>query len=119
MRVSSSDVNHFVPAHNRIWSPDRWDPLYPHYDLPPDARADPARAKETLVRRYIVEYNQQLKALQAGMPERVLLLATEQLDSPATRAQIADFLQLEVGSQSIRRNVGRDWDAGSADGLYF
>ena len=53
------------------------------------------------------------------MPDRVLLLATEDLDSPATRAQITDFLQLQVGAQPIRRNVGRDWDAGSVDGLYF
>ena len=119
MRVSSSDVNHFVPAHNRIWPPDRWDPLYPHYDLPADARRNPARAKESLARRYIVEYNQQLKRLEASMPDRVLLLATEDLDSPATRAQITDFLQLQVGAQPIRRNVGRDWDAGSVDGLYF
>jgi hypothetical protein len=119
MKVSSADVNHFVPAHNRIWSPDRWDPLYPHYDLPEAARQDPTAAKETLVRRYILEYNERLMSLAARMPDRVLLLATEELDFPSTRARISDFLQMSVGSDQIRRNVGRDWDAASADYLYF
>lgn len=119
MKVSPADVNHFVPAHNRIWVPDRWDPLYPHYDLPGEARRSPALAKEILVRRYIAEYNQRLKMLQARLPDRVLLLATEDLDLPSTREKISEFVQLKVSTTQIRQNVGRDSDAGSVDGLYF
>jgi hypothetical protein len=119
MTVSSSDCNHFVPAHNRIWSPDRWDPLYPHYELPDDAQRDPTHAKEALVRYYIEQYNRRLKALQARLPDRILLLATEELDSPGTRARISEFLQLPVGTARIHHNAGRDWDCASADGLYF
>ena len=119
MSVSPPDINHFVPSHNRIWPPDRWDPFYPHYELPPDARLNPMRSKEQLVRRFIEEYNQQLHSLAARLPERVLLLSTAELDWPSTRRRISEFLQLPVATAQIHRNVGRDWDTGSVDGLYF
>jgi hypothetical protein len=119
MRVSPADVNHFAPSRNRIWPADRWDPFYPHYELPAEARQNPTRTKEHLVRRYIEEYDQRLKLLAARLPDRMLLLSTEDLDSPSTRARISEFVQLRVGTAQIRHNVGRDWDAGSPDGLYF
>jgi hypothetical protein len=119
MSVSPPDINHFVSSHNRIWPPDRWDPLYPHYELPADARQNRTRTKEQLIRRYVEEYNQRLKILAARLPERILLLSTEELDSPTARARISEFVQLRVSTDPIRLNVSRDWDAGSADGLYF
>ena len=119
MSVSPADINHFVPSHNRIWPPDRWDSLYPHYELPADARQNPTRTKEHLVRRYIEEYNQRLKILAARQPERILLLSTENLDSPSERARISEFVQLRVRTARISLNVSRDSDAGPADGLYF
>jgi hypothetical protein len=118
-RVSPADVNHFVAGHNRIWPPDRWDPLYPHYELPPDARQHPRRAKEMLTRRYIEEYNQRMTQLASRLPDRILLLSTDELDSAHARARISEFLQLRVGTDQIRYNVGRDSDPGSADGVYF
>jgi hypothetical protein len=119
MQVSAPDVNHFVGPHNRIWRPDRWDPLYPHYDVPQQATQNPTRAKEMLVRRYIDEYNQRLRTLAKRLPDRVLLLSTDQLDLPSARVRISEFLQLQVATCPIRYNVGRDWDLASADGLYF
>jgi len=77
------------------------------------------RAKEQLVRRYIEEYNQRLHSLAQRLPERILLLSTAELDSPSTRRRISEFLQLPVATVQIRHNVGRDWDTGSVDGLYF
>jgi hypothetical protein len=119
VQVSHADTNHFVPPHNGIWLPDRWDPLYPHYDLPEGARRNPQQVLEQLVRRYVVEYNERLHALAARLPDRVLLLQTEELDRKATRRRIADFVGLPVGSTHVRLNVGTQSDVPSTDDLYF
>ena len=119
MRVSPADVNHFVAGHNWIWPTDRWDPLYPHYELPPNARQNPTQAKETLTRRYIEEYNNRMRLLASRLPDRILLLSTHDLDSPHARARISEFLQLSVGTDQIRHNVGLDSDPASVDGFYF
>ena len=119
MRVSPPDVNHWVAPYNGIWPADRWDPLYPHYELPAGARRDPRRAKEELAYRYVTEYNERLETLAARMPERVLLLRTEDLDLPATRRRISEFLDMTVGLSALRLNVDTDSDAPSADELYF
>ncbi len=119
MSVSPSDVNHFVTSHNHIWPPDRWDPFYPHYELPAKAHQNPTRAKRDVIMRYVEDYNRRLKALAERVPGRVLLLRTEELDSAGTRSAIANFLQLPVAATQIRYNVGRDSDSGSPGGLYY
>jgi hypothetical protein len=118
MTVSPEDVNHWVVAHNRIWPDDAWDPLYPHYDLPEDAQHRRRQVKEMLVRRYVVEYNERLRQLAARMPERVLLIRTEELDLPQTRLALSEFLGLPIGLASVRLNVGFDGGP-SPDSMYF
>jgi hypothetical protein len=119
VRVTHADTNHFVPPHNRIWLTDRWDRLYPHYDMPDGARRNPRQAKEQLIRRYVVEYNERLHALAARLSDRMLLLRTEELDLAATRRRISEFVGLPVGLSEMRLNVRRQTDSPSADDHYF
>lgn len=119
MKVSPADINHWVSPYSGIWRDDKWDPLYPHYDLPEGARRSPAKAKEDLVRRYVVEYNDRLRQIAARMPDRVLLLRTEELDIPSTRRRISEFVGLPVGTSKVHLNRGTDADRPSADGFYF
>jgi hypothetical protein len=87
--------------------------------LPEGARRYPVKAKEDLVRRYVVEYNDRLRQLAARMPDRVLLLRTEELDTPATRRRISEFVGLPVGTAKVHLNMGTDADCPSADRFYF
>jgi hypothetical protein len=119
MKVSPQDLNHWVAPYNHIWLTDRWDPLYPHYEMPLAAKRDPRGAKADLVRRYVSDYNRRLDALAAALPDRVLLLRTEELDLPETRERIAEFIGLPVGTAPVRLNIGIDSDTPSADDLYF
>lgn len=119
MAVSPNDINHWVAPHNGIWPDDAWDPLYPHYDLPDDAERRPRQAKELLLRRYVVEYNERLRQLAARMPDRVLLLRTEDLDLRRTRRALSEFLGVPVGLAPIHLNVGVDDDPASPDHRYF
>jgi hypothetical protein len=108
MAVSPPDVNHWVAPHNHIWPADKWDPLYPHYELPPDARRDPAHAKAQLIHRYVREYNERLTALADRYAGRILLLRTEQLDRAETRHEIGRFLGHAVEFETVRLNERRD-----------
>jgi hypothetical protein len=119
MQVSPADINHFVAPYNRVWLSDRWDPLYPHYEVPGDAKRNPAMAKEQLVRRYVREYNERLHALAARLPDRVLLLRTEELDLPKTREELSRFIGLPVSLEPRRLNIGVDSDSSSVDDIYF
>lgn len=66
MKVSPQDLNHRVAPYNHIWLTDRWDPLYPHCEMPLAAKRDRRGAKADLVRRYVSDYNRRLGALAAG-----------------------------------------------------
>jgi len=92
--------------HNGLWNTNRWSTTRPAYRPPASAKADPDAAKVDLIRRYVVEYNERLRTLAARTPERFLLLATEELDSVATRQKIGDFLNLPVTETAVRLNVG-------------
>lgn len=112
--------NHWVPPYTHFWLGDQWDPCFPNYDLPPEAKRDLGGAREALIRRYVAEYNARLQALAALNPRRLLLLRTEDLDLPATRDAISEFLGLPVTRQGIRlNNHGTIDDTPSADDLYF
>ena len=108
MAVSPEDVNHWIAPYSGIWPADKWDPLYPHYDLPRDARRNRRRAKESLVRRYVSEYNDALAALAARHPDRMLLLRTETLDLTMTRHEIEQFVGLPIGLEKVHLNRGID-----------
>jgi len=100
-----------VEPHNGLWNQTRWSATHPAYAPPPGARADRGAAKQALIRRYVAEYNQRLATLAAGTPERLLLVATEELDSATTRRKIGEFIGLPVSESVIRLNVGSTADA--------
>lgn len=105
------NFNYWVVPRNRIWQYDRWYPTHPNYPLPPHARRSPASAKEGLIRRYVTEYNDRLKQLAAEMPQRILLLRTEELNLPKTRERISHFLGASVGGEAVHLNVNTIADA--------
>jgi hypothetical protein len=106
-RIMKPSWNSFANAHNGIWQTYHDDPLRPHYELPENARKDPDAARESLMRRYFTDYNNRLKALAERMPERMLLLRTEELSEPSTLGKISQFLGLRVIEVPIHRNIGR------------
>ena len=97
--------NHWVPPHNHIWPHDRWDPAYPHYDVPENAKVDRRQALRDLITRYVVEYNCAMKELETKLRGRFLLLRTEDLDSQSARQLIADFVEVPIGSSRLHLNV--------------
>ena len=80
MKVTERWINHWAAPHNGIWLQDNWSPTYPAYPVPKDARADRDAAKLASIRAYVQEYNARMKALAAALPERVLLLRTDELE---------------------------------------
>jgi hypothetical protein len=106
IRSKNRDFNHWVVPHNRIWHCDSWHPTYPSYELPKGARRDSAAAKRDLIRRYVVEYNDKLRAIAAARPDRLLVLRTEELDAPESRDKISDHIGFPVSAPSLRLNHG-------------
>jgi hypothetical protein len=98
-------------AHNGVWHATRWNATRPGYALPEGARDQPDEAKVELIRRYVVEYNDGMRAFRARLPDRFMLLATEQLDAPATREEIGRFIASPVTAATVRVNVGDADDA--------
>ncbi len=66
-----------------------------------------------------MEYNARLQALAERLPDRILLLRTEELDLPATRQKISEFVRLPVGLSKVRLNVCTQMATPSEDDLYF
>jgi hypothetical protein len=102
--------NPYANPHNGIWQTYHGDPLCPHYELPENARKNPEAARESLMRRYFTDYNNRLQALAERMPERLLLLRTEELSEPSTLRKISQFLGLRLAEFPIHRNRGRQED---------
>lgn len=98
-------LNHWVPPYNHIWQHDRWDPTYPHYDVPENASIDRRRALRDLITRYVVDYNCKMKELEAKLPGRFVLFRTEDLDNQSTRQRLADYLEMPIGSSDFHLNV--------------
>ena len=107
IKLSVASFNPFAIPHNGIWQSYRDYPCYPHYELPENARKNPDAARESLIRRYLTDYNNRLKALAERMPERILLLRTEELSAPSTLRAISQFLGLRIAEVPIHRNLGR------------
>jgi hypothetical protein len=110
--------NPWAIPHNGIWQTYRGDPCFPHFELPENARKDPVAARESLVGRYVTDYNNRLKALAERMPERMLLLRTEELREPSTLREISQFLSLRIAEVPIHRNLGRK-ESNPESGLWF
>lgn len=113
MKIIPKTDNRWVAPYNGIWVSELWDPTYPHYEIPADARRDPDAAKRAHIRRYVVEYNERMRALAERDPERILLLRTEDLDDPATRQTISAFVGVPLAEESVRLNVHTSHDSSS------
>lgn len=92
--------------HSGVWESTYWSPMNPAYVEPDWAKSDPGGAKRFLIRRNVTEHNARLEALAARYPDRLLLVRTEELDKPETRAAIERFVGLPVTRSIIRRNTG-------------
>lgn len=119
MGVLPEDVNCWVAPYSGIWRSHVWDPIMPHFGLPEGASHEPMWAKEQLVRRYVSSYHERLSALSKRWPERVLLLHTEELDVPATRRRISEFIGQRVDTSPIHLNIAVTTDIPSVDDAYF
>jgi hypothetical protein len=110
IKVAAPRFNPWAMPHNGIWLAYRDDLGVPHFELPENARDNPDEARESMIRRYITDYNDRLKALAQRMPERMALLRTEELSEPSTLRQISQFLGLRITDVPIHRNLGRRED---------
>ena len=108
-------TNQWAAPHNHIWHCDSWHPTFPTYELPKDARRNKDSVKRDLGRRYIVEYNDTLRAIAAARPDRLLVVRTEELDAPASRQKISDHIGCPVAMEAVRLNTGSLDD--SAEGV--
>jgi hypothetical protein len=114
MRVKGygrGSLNHWVSHGNGIWVTSSWDPAYPSYPVPAYAQDAVDRAKFDLIRRYIGEYNDRLAAAAQRLPDRVLLLRTEELNRPATQKRIFEFAGVQGRTVKLKLNV-RDFSEG-------
>jgi hypothetical protein len=108
-------MNHWVSHGSGIWVANVWDPAYPSYSVPSFAWDEPDRAKLDVIRRYVLEYNDQLAAVARRLPDRVLLLRTEELSRPATQKQIFDFISMQGRIAKLKLNVRDVSDGEHAD----
>jgi hypothetical protein len=114
MRVKGygrGSLNHWVPRGNSLWVTSSWDPVYPSYPVPAYAQDNVDRAKFDLIRRYVVDYNDQLAAVAQRLPHRVLLLNTKELNRPATQQRIFEFAGVRGRIVKLNLNT-RDFSEG-------
>jgi hypothetical protein len=114
MRVKGygrGSLNHWAPHGNGIWTTSSWDPAYPSYPLPAYAQEAVDRAKFDLIRRYVGEYNDRLAAVAQHLPDRTLLLRTEELNRAATQKRIFEFADVQGRFVKLNLNV-RDFSEG-------
>lgn len=89
-------ANHWAPPGNGIWLTSLADPTYPSYPLVGGVVHDPDATKAALIERYVNDYNHTLRSLTQTVPERFLLIRTEELSTPQTIDRLSDFLGLKV-----------------------
>jgi hypothetical protein len=105
--VMAPSYNPWAMPHNGIWHTYRGDPGFPHFELPENVSSNPEAARENLIRRYVKDYNNRLKTLAERMPERLLLLRTEELSDSSTLRKISQFIGCRVAEIPVHRNIGR------------
>jgi hypothetical protein len=121
MRVKGygrGSLNHWVSHGNGIWAASSWDPVYPSYTVPAYARDAVDCAKLDLIRRYVGEYNDRLVAVVERLPDRILLLRTEELNRPATQKRIFEFAGVQGRIVKLNLNV-RDFSEGRHNDFRF
>ena len=76
---------------------------------------NPDRAKYKLILRYVQEYTDQVSVLAATMPERVMLVKTQDLGEPFIQKRIFDFVGVKGSVSGVRLNIGSVVDAQKTD----
>ncbi len=117
MRIKGAglnSINHWAPPGNNIWATALFDPTYPSYTLEANLLTDPDAAKAAKIRRYVSEYNQQLRRLAELHPDRVMLVRTEELNHPAVAERLSQFLGARLIMPAVSLNVGNTADSDNA-----
>jgi hypothetical protein len=104
-------LNHWATPGNGVWATSPGDPSLPTYETPPPPISDPDAVKRAMVTRFVTEYNAALERLAAEYPDRVLLVRTEDLRSPAAYARIGQFIGCDVKMPAVSLNVGSTVDS--------
>jgi hypothetical protein len=105
--------NHWAPYGNGIWSAERWDPTYPTYPVPDQARENPDAAKFQLLMRYVREYNAAVRVLAICRPANFMALETEDLSDATAQRAIYDFVGANGMIKHFRLNIGTTKDGRS------
>ena len=108
--LGRGSLNHWASPENKCWAPNLWDPTYPTYSVNAALLPDPDAAKAAMIERYVHEYNQTLRRL-AECDPRVLLIRTEDLNSPATIARLNSLVGLPVNMPRTVLNAGTTRDS--------
>jgi hypothetical protein len=98
-------LNHWAALGNGIWATSPADPCLPTYAMPGSPISDPDIAKRSMLVRYVTEYNDALERLAEAIPQRVLLVRMEELNSAATYARMSEFLGFELPQPDSALNV--------------
>jgi len=90
--VGRSTFNHWARHPNSVWSSTAWDPTYPTFDTPDSATRDPDRAKWEMIDKYLDLYHLMKVDAAARLPDKFLLLQTEQLNDTQCIARLYSFI---------------------------
>jgi hypothetical protein len=113
MRIKGSGANttnHWVPPGNGIWLTSAGDPVYPTYPVPEGAAQNPDAAKTALIRRYVSEYNEKMRAAASEFGERMLIVRTEEMSTPEAVARMSQFVGYQI-KMPAALNVGTTDDS--------
>jgi hypothetical protein len=99
-------TNHWVAPGNGIWRANHWDPTYPTYRVPENADQDPDAARAQLIVRYVEEYNDELFGVCDRLPDKVMLIRTEELALPAVHEELFEFIGFRADIPRLVFNAG-------------
>jgi hypothetical protein len=100
-----NSMNHWAGHGNCIWSPNIWDQTYPTYPVPERAIDHPDEARLAMIRRYVEEYNDRMKAMAARHPGSIVLFPTEDLNRPEVTARLCEIAGVPARTFDRKLNV--------------
>ncbi len=101
-------LNHWVAPANGIWGTSSGDPMYPNYPIPAGAAQDPDAAKAVLIRQYVSEYNERMRAAAAQFGPRMLIVRTEEMSTPEAVKRMSEFVGCELTAPAPQNVGGTD-----------
>ncbi|MBI1246209.1 hypothetical protein GC197_00005 [bacterium] len=92
-RKGPNSINHWMEPGCPLWVANPWDPMYPSYPIPSEDEVGPNRTwKEEMIRRYVDQYNTALRAWHERAPDRVFLLAMDELNDRDKLSELSAWL---------------------------